>query len=126
MVAGILEQPDLGVVFGEGADEIGGLVAGAVVDHDHLGIPAALVDAGDDGLKGAADARGLVVGGDHDAVGRIGHDGVEHEPDAAPWPAAGAVQARGSLWDMIAHGPGLDRGGGIRTGLCPKWLMRKG
>jgi len=27
MVAGILEQPDLGVVFGEGADEIGGLVA---------------------------------------------------------------------------------------------------
>ena len=48
VVAGILEEPDLGVVFCEGADDFGGLVAGAVVDHDDLGVPAALVDAGDD------------------------------------------------------------------------------
>ncbi len=76
-VAGILEQPDLGGVGGKGADHLGGLVARAVVDHDDLGGPAALADAGDDRLEGVADARGLVIGGNHDAVVRIGHSAAE-------------------------------------------------
>ena len=73
VVAGILEQPDLRVVFGEGAHQIGRLVAGAIVDYDDLGAPAALMDARDNRLEGVSDARGLVIGGNHDAVGRIGH-----------------------------------------------------
>jgi hypothetical protein len=43
--------------FGEGADDFGGLVAGAVVDDDDLGAPAALADAGDDRFKRARCAR---------------------------------------------------------------------
>ncbi len=125
VIAGILEQPDLGVGFGEGADDFGGLVAGAIIDHDDLGAPAALMDAGDNLVEGVADARGLVIGGNHDAVGRIGHS-RNTKPRSVPQPAAGAMMRGGGLSDMIAHPSGWGWGGWAGSGFCPKLLMHKG
>ena len=51
MIAGILEHADLRVVGGKGVYDGGGLVARAIVNHDDLGVPAALMDAGDDRLQ---------------------------------------------------------------------------
>ena len=73
MIAGVLEHADFRVFGGKGAYDLGGLVARAIVDHDNFGVPAALMDAGEHGLKSASDAGGFVIGGDDDAVLRIAH-----------------------------------------------------
>ena len=72
-IAGILEHADFWGIGGEGTNDFSGVVVRAVVDHDNFGVPATLANAGDDGLKRAADARGLVVCGYDDAVLRVGH-----------------------------------------------------
>jgi len=72
-VAGILKEADLGSAGGEFADDAGGLVARAVVDHDNLSKPAAAADTSHYRLKGAQNARCLVVCRNNDAVLRIGH-----------------------------------------------------
>jgi len=73
MIAGILEHADFRVFCDESVYDGGGFIARAVVDHDNFGVPGALVDAGEDRLQRASDARGLVVCGDDDAVLRVGH-----------------------------------------------------
>ena len=62
----VLEHADFRVFGCKGVYDGGGLVARAIVDHDDFGIPAALMYAGEDGLKSASDADGLVIGGDDD------------------------------------------------------------
>ena len=84
-IARILEHAELGGVGGEGLDDLGSLVAGAVVDDDDLGGPAPLADACEDGLKRATNASFLVEGRDHDAVFRIGHEGFGGTKNTVPY-----------------------------------------
>ena len=80
MIARILEHADFRVFGGESVYDGGGFIARAVVNHDNFGVPAALMDAGEDRLQRASDARGLVICGDDDAVLRIGHLAVGGTP----------------------------------------------
>jgi hypothetical protein len=75
-IAGILEHADFGRILGEGTNDFSSVVVRTVVDHDNFGVPAALANAGDDGLKSAADAGGLVICRYDNAVLRVGHLGV--------------------------------------------------
>jgi hypothetical protein len=52
-----------------GANNLGRLIAGTVVDHDDFQIPAALRRMGENLLQRAGDALALVVGGQNDAIG---------------------------------------------------------
>jgi len=72
-VAGILKKPHFGGVDSEGADQRGGLVARAIVNHNDLSGPAALADAAGDRFESAQDPRALVVGRNDNTVLRIAH-----------------------------------------------------
>ncbi len=67
-VAGILDQPNLGCMFGKGPHQLRRGIAGAVVDNDHLRTPLVSPDAGHYRLKRRRNTSALVVGRDHDAI----------------------------------------------------------
>ena len=113
-IAGILEHADFRVFGGRGVYDCGGLVARAVVNHNNFGVPAALMDAGENRLQGAADAGGLVICGDDDAVLRVGLFGCRRYSRsnlsyAARWEAK-------QWWPCMASGFGGSRGDGNGRG----------
>ena len=72
-IAGILEHADFRVFSGKVVYDGGGLVARAIVNHDNFGVPATLMNAGENGLQRTANAGCLVICGYDDAVLRIAH-----------------------------------------------------
>ena len=52
------------------ADDVGGVVAGAVVNHQHFAIPFLTGDVSQDFVEGLRDALALVISGDDDGVRR--------------------------------------------------------
>jgi hypothetical protein len=55
-------------------NDLSGVIGGAVVDDENLGVPVALGDAGEDAIEGAFDAGAFVISGNNDAeAGRV-HD----------------------------------------------------
>jgi hypothetical protein len=67
-VAGIFYQPECGILRGVSLNNVGRIVAGSVIDHDDFRIPSSGVDVAQHLLECRAQARALVVGGNHDAV----------------------------------------------------------
>lgn len=66
-VAGVFEEADAGIAGGEIADDLGGLVAGAVVDDEDFGESGGEgIEEGGDGDEGGGQALLLVVGRDDD------------------------------------------------------------
>ena len=66
-VAGILDEMEAGVGGHPMLDDGGGVVGGAVVDYEDVGVPVAGFDATEDTGEGGFDTRALVISGDDDA-----------------------------------------------------------
>jgi hypothetical protein len=70
-IAGIFQQPQRLIFRSESPNNLCGIVAGAVIHDDDFRIPAAGAHVGQHFLERRAQARALVIGGNHEAVGRI-------------------------------------------------------
>src|SRR5580704_13107007 len=70
-VAGIFDEAECRVFGGEGLNDVGSIVAGAVVDDDNLGVPALSANVGENLLQSSANTGPLVVSRNDDAVCRI-------------------------------------------------------
>ena len=83
-VAGILDEVEAGVGGHPVLDDGGGVVGGAIVDYEDVGIPVAGFYAAEDAGEGGFDAKALVVGGDDDDEARrrqeLGADPGERVP----------------------------------------------
>ena len=67
-IAGIFYQAECGIFRGVCPNDVGGIVAGTIINDDDFRIPSSGVNVGQHLLESRAQALALVVGGDHDAV----------------------------------------------------------
>ena len=115
-VAGVLDQPDLWRGLRKITRDLGGRIAGAIVDHDDLGIPATGADAIDHRLERRRQASGLIEGRNHDAVlrpGAVGHAAVAGFVRHVPVPHKSALFTPHRR-RPVAGGPVLNGGGNPR------------
>ncbi len=69
-VSWICQRPQPGIFLRKAANNLRRVVARSVIYNDDFGVPAKIRHVGEDLLQGRAEARGLIVSGDDDAVGR--------------------------------------------------------
>ena len=67
-IAWIFYQAEYRIFSGVRSNDVGGIVAGSVIDHDDFRIPSSGANIGKHFIESCAQARALVVGWDHDAV----------------------------------------------------------